>query len=93
MTPRESAIEAAAKAIYGLWSGNDRGAAGWEEAPIEQRQYFIERAEASIDAYLAALEAEGGANRGWGYETNGGWVASAEMSATYPSFSVLIIKL
>jgi hypothetical protein len=88
MTPHDKAIEAAAKAEFThVWRGED-----WEKAEPKRRAAYIEPAKRYVAAYLAALEAEGGARKGHAFvDSNSGW-ASGEYPPSPDEFPVLIIK-
>jgi hypothetical protein len=92
MTPREKSIEAAAKAKFKAdWSHDD-----WDKANEARKNAYIEPAIIYINAYLAALEAEGGAKCGWGVDRdNGDWLAGSTIEPLPGAsmFPVLIIKL
>jgi hypothetical protein len=94
MTPREKAIEAAAKAICNNVC-NTLGSRGAENQAAMAG--FRKDATSAIDAYLAALEAEGGAKRGncmiWPEgKDNECWACDTVPSDNPKHIPVLIIK-
>jgi hypothetical protein len=102
MTPREKAIEAAAKLIYAdmPYDGPSlRPKPEWVDGGNSLKQGRARlNARVYVDAYLAALEAAGGAKRGSGYSLMSDRDDWAIWTKTKPSFEddcfpVLIIKL
>jgi hypothetical protein len=98
MTLHDKAIEAAAKAmkavmckqLEGVPLLGDTKSGDW--AATGGSIDFTELFEIGFAAYLAALEAEGGARRGHAFvDSNGGW-ASGEYPPSPDEFPVLIIK-
>jgi hypothetical protein len=93
MTPHDKAIEAAAKAIYdGMYA-----AQGGLWRCVETKDVWHKKATVAITAYLAALEAEGGARRGncmiWHEgKDNECWACDTVPSNNPKHIPVLIIK-
>jgi hypothetical protein len=97
MTPREKAIEAAAKAIYArqhafwrpTWEDH------WNDPTWDESDKILAKsqARAAYDAIFAALEAEGGARGGHAFvDSNDRWIVE-QYEPGPDGFSVLIIKL
>jgi hypothetical protein len=89
MTPRERAIEAAAQVIFNsLWPVNN-----WADSRPGRRDVYIKYARVAIDAYLAALEAEGEAKKAECFQDAMGYWTAYEQDYGENFFPVLIIKL
>jgi hypothetical protein len=96
MTPHDKAIEAIAKAKHAVAYANSQWLPRWDDLTAKERAHHCKLLEYDIAAYLAALEAEGGAWRGYGGvpSEGGDWlnVATDKHIPIEGVFSVLIIK-
>jgi hypothetical protein len=94
MTPREKAIEKIAEAKHKVAYANSTFLPRWQDLTPKERQYHCKLLECDIDAYLAALEAQGGARKGRCIEMpDGHWTCGTDPMGVVSKLSVLIIKL
>jgi hypothetical protein len=89
MTPREKAIGEAAKAKFKVdWPYYE-----WSTVGDSIKEPYVKDAIIHIDAYLAALEAEGGARKGFGHWSKDGTIMLNSDKFSESEIPLLIIKL